>query len=96
MTAGGDMLDLGHIIWHKTATITSGLALGIDTSAHQSALQTEKGKTVGVMATGIERIYPSRNAQLAKQIIDKGGALVTEFLPALHPDPLTFRNEIEL
>ena len=48
------------------------------------------------MATGIERIYPSRNAQLAKQIIDGGGALVTEFPPGTPPRPAHFpqRNRI--
>ena len=98
MTAGGDShaRSWSHYLAQNGFTITSGLALGIDTSAHQGALQTEKGKTVGVMATGIERIYPSRNAQLAKQIIDKGGALVTEFPPGAPPRPAHFpqRNRI--
>lgn len=98
MSAGGD--NHAHS-WAKYLaqhgfTITSGLALGIDASAHTGALQTEDGKTIGVMATGIEHIYPARNTQLAQQIIDGGGALVTEFPPGTQPRPAHFpqRNRI--
>jgi DNA processing protein len=58
-------------------TVTSGLALGIDTAAHRGALLANAG-TIAVMGTGINRIYPSRNHKLAHEIIDKGGALITE------------------
>ena len=57
--------------------ITSGLALGVDAAAHQGALIAQ-GKTIGVMGTGIDLIYPSRHRQLAQQILDSGGALVSE------------------
>ncbi|ACE84311.1 DNA-processing protein DprA [Cellvibrio japonicus] len=59
-------------------TITSGLALGIDAAAHRGALEAS-GKTVAVMGTGIDRIYPGRHRTLAQQIIAQGGALVSEF-----------------
>lgn len=58
--------------------ITSGLALGIDAAAHRGALRAS-GKTIAVMGTGIDLIYPSRHRQLAQDIIDSGGALVSEF-----------------
>lgn len=58
--------------------ITSGLALGIDAAAHRGALRAG-GKTIAVMGTGINLIYPSRHRQLAQDIIDSGGALVSEF-----------------
>lgn len=57
--------------------ITSGLALGVDAAAHQGALMA-KGKTIAVMGTGLDLIYPSRHRGLAQQILDAGGALVTE------------------
>ncbi len=59
-------------------TITSGLALGIDACAHSGALEA-KGKTLAVMGTGIDLIYPGRHRGLAQQIIDGGGALISEF-----------------
>ncbi len=57
--------------------ITSGLALGSDAAAHQGALD-GGGTTIGVMATGPDRLYPARNRELATRIAAKG-ALVTEF-----------------
>lgn len=57
--------------------ITSGLALGVDAAAHQGALKAG-GKTIAVMGTGLDLIYPSRHRGLAQQILDTGGALVTE------------------
>lgn len=58
--------------------ITSGLALGIDAAAHQGALNAG-GKTIAVMGTGIDLIYPSRHRSLGQAIVDAGGALVSEF-----------------
>lgn len=58
--------------------ITSGLARGIDGAAHQGALDVN-GITVALMATGPDRIYPARHLQLAKDIVEAGGALVSEF-----------------
>lgn len=57
--------------------ITSGLALGIDTHAHQGALE-QKGQTIAVMGTGLEHVYPRCNKNLAEDIIDNQGALISE------------------
>lgn len=58
--------------------ITSGLALGVDACAHLGALDAG-GKTLAVMGTGIDLVYPSRHRGLAQQIIDSGGAIISEF-----------------
>ena len=57
-------------------TITSGLALGIDTAAHEGALAVDS-PTIAVMATGPDRVYPRENHKLAHSI-SRGGAIVTE------------------
>lgn len=57
--------------------IVSGLAAGVDSRAHQGALARD-GKTIGVLGTGIDRVYPPRNRQLAMRLC-RSGALLTEF-----------------
>lgn len=58
--------------------ITSGLALGVDGAAHRGALAA-KGKTLAIFGTGIDTVYPARHRTLAQQIVEQGGALVSEF-----------------
>lgn len=58
--------------------VVSGLAKGIDTVAHQVTLQ-ESGSAVAVLAHGLDTIYPKQNANLAQEIIDTGGLLVSEY-----------------
>lgn len=61
-------------------TVTSGLALGIDAACHRGTLAAE-GLTIGVVGTGLDRVYPLRNKELATKILDQGGAIVSEFPP---------------
>jgi len=75
--------------------ITSGLAHGVDGAAHSGALD-GGGKTIAVMATGIDAVYPRAHLKLAEQIIDQGGTLLTEFEPKTKPLATNFpsRNRI--
>ena len=66
----------------KTITIVSGLALGIDAHAHKGCLDA-KGKTIAVMGTGIDLIYPYRHRQLADKIMESG--LLLSELPLKSP-----------
>lgn len=58
-------------------SIVSGLAIGVDTVAHEAALAAG-GHTVAVLANGLESVYPKRNTSLAAQILDSGGAWLSE------------------
>jgi len=74
--------------------VVSGLARGVDTQAHESCLAAG-GRTIAVMGTGIDRIYPPENRRLAERII-KNGALITEFNFGTQPLAMNFpkRNRI--
>jgi len=74
----------------KDALIVSGLAYGIDTIAHRAALNNNM-ETIGVLAHGLDRIYPSANKPLAKEMILNGG-LLTEFMSGTNPDKQNFPN----
>lgn len=79
----------------KDILIVSGLALGIDTIAHKHSLKNGL-TTVGVMGHSLDTIYPSSNKNLAKEMIEKGGGLLTEFPSGTKPDKQNFpvRNRI--
>ena len=70
-------------------SILSGLALGIDTVAHRTALDVG-GQTAAVVGTGILRQFPKENMALADEIVANGGALVSQFLPDQPPTSWTF------
>jgi DNA processing protein len=75
--------------------VTSGLALGIDAACHQGALAAQ-GKTIAVLGTGVDQIYPKQHAALASQILNEGGALISEFSMGTQPKPEHFprRNRL--
>lgn len=76
-------------------TVVSGLALGIDAVAHQSALEAE-GLTASVLGSGVLEIYPKQHTRLARKIVRTGGAVLSEFPPNESPKPYHFpmRNRI--
>ena len=76
-------------------TIVSGLAIGIDKTAHDTALK-YGGKTIAVLPSGLKNIYPTENLNLYKNIINSGGAVVSEYMPEERCDKKKFleRNRI--
>lgn len=77
--------------------IVSGLAFGIDSVAHQAALDAN-GITVAVLGTPIDKIYPRNHERLAKEIVEKGGAILSEYAPGeqVYPNTNSFlmRNRL--
>ena len=75
--------------------VISGLALGIDSIAHRGALAAE-GKTVAVLGTTIERISPRRHVGLAEEIVEKGGAILSEYAESdkFFPANFLYRNRL--
>ena len=84
--------DAVHLIVSQLANtdicIVSGLASGIDTSAHLAALDSNL-KTIGVIASGFDFVYPSANSDLYRKIENGNGVIFTEYFPTF--EPLKFR-----
>ena len=70
--------QLARQLAEQGVVIISGLALGVDSIAHRAALEV-KGSTLAFLPGPIEHIYPASHTQLARQIIDSGGALLSEY-----------------
>ncbi len=79
----------------RGVTILSGLARGIDAAAHRGAMEAH-GRTVAVMGTGLDEVYPRDHRRLADEILERGGALISEFPLGTPPAPQNFpyRNRV--
>lgn len=86
--------DLAVQLGGAGVTVVSGMALGIDSRAHEGALDAAAA-TVAVLGNGLKTVYPARNRALAQRIAESG-ALVSEFLPEVKPLAANFprRNRI--
>lgn len=86
--------ELAAFLANNGITVVSGLARGIDASAHQSALK-NGGRTIAVLGSGVDVIYPPEHSRLALDII-KQGALVSDYAVGTKPDGVNFppRNRI--
>lgn len=87
--------EFGEKLASQGFTIVSGLAFGLDKAAHEGALEAN-GHTIAVLANGLNFVYPKSNELLAKKIIQKGGALISEYPVDFEPMPFRFleRNRI--
>ncbi len=86
--------ELSAFLAAQGITIVSGLARGVDAIAHQTALKAG-GRTIGVLGSGVDKIYPPEHRALAEQMIERG-ALISDYAPGTPPDASNFppRNRI--
>jgi DNA processing protein len=88
-------LQLGEHLAARGVTVVSGLARGVDSAAHRGALRPHSGKTIGVLGSGLDRMYPREHEALARDIA-RDGLVVTEYPPGTPPLPFQFpqRNRL--
>jgi len=88
-------LMLARDLAQRGVTIVSGFARGIDASAHRGALE-GGGRTVAVLGTGVDQVYPRDHKKLADEILEKGGAVLTQFPLGTPPvsENFPYRNRI--
>jgi len=86
--------ELASFLAANGMTVISGLARGVDAIAHQTALKAG-GRTIGILGSGVDRIYPPEHRALAQQMMERG-AIISDYAPGTPPDASNFppRNRI--
>jgi DNA processing protein len=86
--------ELSSFLAANGITVISGLARGVDAISHQTALKAG-GRTIGVLGSGVDKIYPPEHRALAEQMLERG-AIVSDYAPGTPPDASNFppRNRI--
>lgn len=87
--------DIANHLVHAQISIISGLAAGIDYAAHTAALEA-RGRTVGIIGTGIDRYYPRTSASVQRRMESGEGAVLSQFWPGASPSKISFpmRNAV--
>jgi DNA processing protein len=87
--------QIGKKLAQQEITVVSGLAVGVDTLAHQGALSISNSKTIAVLGSGVLNVYPEQNQALAQQC-ERHGMIISEIAPSEPPNAsrLVARNRI--
>jgi DNA processing protein len=93
--AAAQAFDIARDLAQGDISVVSGVAFGIDTMAHRGNIE-GGASTVAVLGSGVDQVYPSSNRPLARQILETGGALLSEYPPGAAPRKWSFpaRNRI--
>lgn len=84
-------LKFGYELSKEEFTIVSGMAIGVDTEAHRGALKA-KGKTIAVLGSGFDNIYPKENEKLFEDILKNNGTVISEYAPYVKKAANNFRR----
>ena len=86
--------DISKELTKANINIISGLALGIDSIAHETCVK-NNGKTIAVLGGGFYNLYPKENKKLVNEIIDTGGVVISEYPPDEVPRGLNFKKKVK-
>lgn len=95
-TGNAKAYELGRRFAREGAVVVSGLALGCDAAAHQGCLAAG-GKTIAIVATGLDRVHPKENEPLQQRILTNGGLIISEqpIKTKANPTRLVARNRLQ-